>query len=302
MIEARRRSVIALGRSADQGAPRRGGVAVEFALIAFALYLILAGMLSFGRWMAVQQIAQDAARFAAREVALYPVPAEATFGDLVGLDAYAEFRSAIYDPDFLVVDLDQVAASGQTLDQVVSRWPVVNQALRPLMIFSTVEIGGGVTARLLHVPGAITDSTRVPDPTDPRLPSGLTVVIPRVLERDPVTGVETLEYADVLEEIQRPASAGSTFPVSQGGVVNLRLNIPFQSAALVGYLPGSTVVEPIEAADQGFGRNILGPGPDGAGPYSGTEGLGRLEAVGKRVRPFRRLIAAQALFRREVVL
>lgn len=283
----------------DRSTPsrERGGVAVEFALIAFALYLIIAGMLSFGRWMAVQQAAQDVARFAAREVALYPLPAETDSLDAALADS--GFRAAVYDPDLLVVDLDALAA-GQTLDDVFAAMPVVNRALRPLMIFSTVDTPEGLL-RLLHVPGAIVNSDLLPGPTGLAAPTGFSVTIPRVTARDPVTGVETLEFADVLEEVKGDGIPGS-LPISRGGVANLRLNVPFQSAALVGYLSTAAPDQPIEAVDPAGPFNIVGPGPDGAGPYSGTTGLGRLEALGKQVRPFRRLIAAQALFRREVVL
>lgn len=297
MIETCTRSISTLRRRAGQGAARRGGVAVEFALIAFALYLILAGMLSFGRWMAVQQAAQDAARFAAREIALYPLPAETNTLDQALLDP--GFRAAIYDPDFLVVNLDAIP-DGSTLDQVFAAMPVVNRALRPLMIFSTVDTPEG-RLRLLHLPGAIVDSATTPAPTGLAAPTGYSVLIPRVIGRDPTTGAELLERAPVLEEVSGAGIPGS-FPVTRGGVVNVRLNVPFQAAALVGYLPGATIDNPIEASDPARAFNIIGPGPDGAGPYSGSLGLGRLEAVGKQVRPFRRLIAAQALFRREVVL
>jgi hypothetical protein len=40
----------------------------------------------------------------------------------------------------------------------------------------------------------------------------------------------------------------------------------------------------------------------GVGPYAGAYGLGRQLALGGRtVRPFRKLISAQAIYRREVV-
>ncbi|MDA8988765.1 pilus assembly protein [bacterium] len=129
--------------------PQAGGVAVEFALIALSLYLVLAGMLSLGRWMAVSQAAQDAARFAAREFALYPLP-----GDFGFQDALAEpgFRGAVYDADYVVVDL-VTTPPGPALEAFFASMPVVNQALRPLMITSTVATPGG-TRRLLHMPGA----------------------------------------------------------------------------------------------------------------------------------------------------
>ncbi|MEM9378751.1 MAG: hypothetical protein AAGB93_02300, partial [Planctomycetota bacterium] len=93
------------------------------------------------------------------------------------------------------------------------------------------------------------------------------------------------------------------------GLVAIRLNVAYQSATLAAYIPtgefapgGNPFQRPIEAGNRGGNNVIVGPGPEGAGPYSGALGLGRLEALGVSVRPFRRLIAAQALFRREVFL
>lgn len=279
---------------AQQDHPRRGGVAVEFALIALALYLVLAGMLSLGRWMAVSQAAQDAARFAAREAALYPLPAEITFE---GALADPGFRAAVYDPDFVVVDLNETPP-GPALEAFFAAMPVVNRALRPLMITSDVRTPDG-PRRLLHMPGAIVAS--------PTSPTGLSVLVPRILSRDPKTGAETsIELAPVLEEIAGGPTGAGTFPVSSGGIAGLRLNVPFQSAAFTAYLPPDAGLgAPISAsadATAGGGFDIFGPGPEGAGPYSGPLGLGRLEAFGITARPFRRLVAAQALFRRELAL
>ena len=106
-------------------AARRGGVAVEFALISLALYLVVASMISLGRWMAVQQSAQDAARFAARECALFPLPAGMGFAQALG---NADFRAAVYNPDLVVVDID-ANPPGDALNQFFAALPPVNQAL-----------------------------------------------------------------------------------------------------------------------------------------------------------------------------
>ena len=273
--------------AAGDPASRKGGVAVEFALISLALYFVLAGMISLGRWMAVTQSAQDVARFAARECALYPLPASTSF-EMALLDP--DFRAAVYNPDLVVVDLD-ANPPGPALDQFFSALPPVNQALRPLMVTSDVETGTG-RRRLLHMPGAIVDSVMSPN--------GLSVLVPRILARDPTTGAETqVELIPVLEEISPGAFALN--PDGSGGLAGLRLNVPFQSATLTEYLPSNTGI-PIEATELGGSNTIFGPGPEGAGPYSGSFGLGRLEAFGITARPFRRLVAAQALFRREILL
>ncbi|MDG1984174.1 MAG: TadE/TadG family type IV pilus assembly protein [Planctomycetota bacterium] len=270
---------------------RAGGVAVEFALISLSLYLVLAGMLSLGRWMAVTQAAQDAARFAAREVALYPLP-----GDFGFADALAEpgFKGAVYDPDYVVVDLD-ATPPGAALEAFFANMPVVNQALRPLMITSAVDTPGG-RRRLLHMPGAIVASNTSL--------TGLSVLVPRILERDPVTGEEiSIELAPVLEEVAQSGQPGA-FALSRGGIAAIRLNVPFQAAALTAFLQadGSDGRAIVANTNLGGPNVVVGPGPDGAGPYSGSLGLGQLEALGVSVRPFRRLVAAQALFRRELIL
>ena len=281
------------------GASRRsrnaGAALLEFALASLALYLVVAAMLSLGRWMAIVQSAQEAVRIAAREAALFPLPAEFTFEQAL-LDP--SFRSAVYDPDQLVVDLGD-NPPGPALEAVFAGMPVVNRALRPLMITSTVDVGGNLR-RLLHMPGTIIDAASSP--------SGLTVVVPRVDERDAATGSETgITIVPVLEEVG-PGSFSVASP--DRGLVALRLNVPFQSASLSAYVPtgeitpqGDPVQRPALAVDPGGGGySIVGPGPEGAGPYSGSYGLGEQFALGQSVRPFRRLVTPQALFRREVFL
>ena len=276
---------------------------VEFALVSFALYLLVAAVIGLGRWMATVQSAQDAARIAAREIALYPLPAEYTFQDAL---ADPGFRQAVYDPDYLVVDLDANPPEAG-LEAFFAAMPVVNRALRPLMITSVVDVGG-VERRLQHLPGLLTDSATSP--------SGLTVLVPRIDSRDPATGAETgITLLPVLEEVADPSDGTGPFSlVDDGsggfssrdrGLVVVRLNVPYQSATLSAYLPAANMTpqgdpfnEPVVASDPGGGGyDITGPGP-----YSGTYGLGEHLALGQQVRPFRRLIAAQAIFRREVYL
>lgn len=277
------------------GLSRRGGVMVEFALVCFALYLLLAAMIGLGQWMSAVQSAQDAARIAAREIALYPLPADFTFENAL---ADPGFRQAVYDPDFLVVDLS-ANPPGAALEAFFDGMPVVNRAMRPLMITSSVDTGSGLR-RLLHVPGLITNSATSP--------SGLTVVIPRVDARDPDTGAESaITLVNVLEEV-----GGGSFSITspERGLVAVRLNLPYQSATLSAYVPqvattpqGDPFNQPVLASDPpGGGVDIIGPGPNGEGPYSGTYGLGEQYVLGQSVRPFRRLITAQAMFRREVYL
>lgn len=269
---------------------------VEFALVSFVLYLLIAAVIGLGRWMALVQSAQDAARVAAREIALHPLPAEFTFAQA---QADPGFRRAVYDPDLLVVDLE-ATPPGPALEGFFAAMPVVNRALRPLMITSTANVNGEAR-RLLHLPGALIDSATSP--------TGLTVIVPRVDGRDAATGVESVTLVPVLEEV----GAGSFSVLSPDrGLVAIRLNVPYQSATLSAYIPsqaaGDPSQEPVSADDANVtvlgggaaGHPIIGPGPDQTGPYSGTFGMGEHLALGRSVRPFRRLVAAQAIFRREV--
>jgi len=277
----------------EQRERRFGGALVEFALVSLVLYLLVAAAISFGRWMATVQAAQEAVRVAAREFALYPLPAGYDFGMALG---DAGFQGAVYSADHLVVDLDAIATDAE-LEARFAGMPVVNRALRPLMITSTVEVGAG-TRRVLHMPGAVVDS--------PTSPSGLTVLVPRIDSRDPDTGAEVgITLLEVLEEV-----GPGSFSVADGGLVAIRINVPFQSATLSAYLStadltsqGEPFQQPVVALDPAGGGNpIVGPGPEGAGPYSGRYGLGEHLALGGSVRPFRRLVTAQAVFRREVYL
>lgn len=285
-----------LRRTSRAKPQRRGGVMVEFALVAFVLYLLLAAVLGLGRLTFVSQGAQEAVRVAAREIALYPLPAQTQFAEAL---ADPGFQGAVYSEDHLVVDLE-ANPPGPALEARFAAMPVANRALRPLMVTSQVDVGGGL--RLIqHLPGALIDSATAP--------SGLTVRVPLVTARDAETGVETIDLVPVLEEVG-PGSFSTDS--ADGGLVAIRLNVPYQSATLSAYLPGPVNEQgnptnlPVLADDASVDApadayvTSVGPGPDGTGPYSGTYGLGEANALGQQVRPFRRVVAAQALFRREV--
>jgi len=289
------------------GRGRRGAVLVEFALVSLVLYLLVAAGLEFGRATFSAQVIQDAARLGARELALTPLPAAMTLDDAL---ARAEVRSRIYDPERLVIDLDTDVAAGQTLDEFFGALPLVNQALRPAMIYEEVEIGGA-TRRLLRYPGALLG--------DPSAPSGLTVGIPLVTSRS-ASGEETIEWLAAVEEIRNdrtdpttgPFSMDASGPAVRHGLVALRINYPYQAASLGGYR--ASPAGPLEpngtnpnVADDGAvtetnapaAGSVIGSLTSSPGAYSGPFGLGTQLAVGQRVRPFRRLLTAQAIFRRE---
>ncbi len=282
----------------------RGAVLVEFALVALAFYLLVAAIVTFGMLIHTAQVAQDAARLMARELSLTALPAAFTFDQAM---ASSVVRTGIFSPDALVVDLDDIPG-GVSLDTFVASMPDVNRALRPLMIYDEVETSGGLR-RLLRIPGALIVS--------PTAPSGLTVAVPQVVNVS-ASGHETIRWLPVVEEVRTdpanpatgPFSVTSTAPVA--GVVAIRINIPSQSSAMGSFITQPTnyapnMDHPVLADDSGVvavnaapGALAGAPSTTGFGANDGVYGLGHVEALAKQIRPFRRVVTAQAFFRREI--
>jgi len=279
---------------------QRGGVLIEFAVIALALYLLLALIIDFGRLMFTAQAVQEAARVAARELALVPLPAATTFAQALQDPVV---RATVYDPGRLVI---QVPGDDAAFQAILAALPVVNKALVPLMIHETIG-----DADYLRYPGALL--------TDPTAPFGFSVGIPRVIIRG-AEGVETIEWTAPIEEIIADPADPLTGPFSlasigpQQGLVAIRVNYPYQAAMLVGFQQGPDGPfepggEAIQANDGGVTAVNAPPGglapaspAGGIGPYAGTYGLGGQFNWMETRRPFRKLLTAQAIFRREVLL
>jgi hypothetical protein len=311
--------VIQIGRAGH----RRGQAVLEFALIFLVIYLLVVAIVEFGRLFTGTQTLQTAVDQAARELSRVPLPSTATFADAL---ANQQVIDGVYDPNYLAINIsgmqpgqslfDFFAVEGITL-------PSVNQALLPMMISDTAN---GVT--LLRYPGALI--TSAPAVTKPGY-SGLTVAVPLVVSPSGV-GPETVEWHAVLEEIT-DAGGNGAFSVAStppsglpGGVVAVRLNYPFQAATMAGYQApaldanGETLPNagnPMLANDGGVtatnptpgGGSLVAPDPPPAdaqsgaayaGPYGGTYGLGEMGLYKQTVRPFRRVMSAQAVVRREV--
>lgn len=282
----------------------RGAVFLEFALVLLVLYLTLFGALELGRAIFGGQLVQDTARVAARELALMPLPPEITFEEAL---EDPRVKARIYDDDYLVIDLDAVG----DLDDFFAGLPLVNQMLRPLMIVDRLGGDDQNGQTLLRYPGALL--------SDPESKTGFTVQIPRVVSRTD-SGVESIHWIPVLEEVKAKDAAQGAFSIlaSEGGnvargVVVLRVNYPYQSAALSGFQAnpdadrGKNMSRYIEAQDGAVtqlspplgGASLLG-NDSPAGTYAGPFGLGRQLALIRTLRPYRKLISGQAIFRREV--
>jgi hypothetical protein len=285
--------------------PRRGQALVEFAIIAFVLTLLLGAMLTFGFLLFGANVLQQAADVGAQELARHPFSPTGTFEEAVS-------DSGLFDEAALVIPAN---TDPNTL-------PLINRLLFPLYIYD-------VDIDQLRYPGALVRNTDT---------NQLTVLIPIVGfgNRDPVTGVETItEWRRVVEEIvpagelQGPYSLAAT-DTQRGsldeGMVALRISYPHQSGALVAYLqtdgngnavpPAETLGRddlvniPVQADDASVTHDML---PDGytlesltpnsvvdGSPNRGEFGLGEMQALGTTVRPYRKVLTAQAIYRREV--
>lgn len=305
---------------------RSGQSLVEFAVVSLVLYMLLAAILTFGHMLYVAQGLQGAADLAAREISRTPLPADTTFETVLTDGSVA----AIYSEDNLVFDLNTLGPGQSFFQDVVSGWPVLNQQLATMMVVDRPDFDGDGTPdrNFIRYPGALLD--------DATKPSGFTVGIPLVAARA-ADGVEAIRWIKVVEEIE-PTDVNDPkydpFPVSNTvtrGIVALRINYPFQSASMSSFRHDSTAPDfPFEptigrpnAADDGAvvelnpadrpgdlnGAPLVGGGLDPvyAGTYGGQYGLGAQGALGSEqltgrrpVRPFRRVISAQAIYRREI--
>jgi hypothetical protein len=293
---------------------RRGQSLVEFALIALVLYVLLAAVLEFGRLLHGAQTVQGAVDQAAREISRVPLPPADDF-----LTAMQDPRfQTVYSEDFLVIDLsnwtDPTQGLVDYLDSLAPPMPPINKALVPLMFVAPV---GGKS--MLRYPGALVTSDTAP--------SGLTVMVPLLTAGSmPGVGPESIVWHRVLEEIPDSSGSGGPFSLTwvdpsgnnvPGGLVAVRLNYPFQAASMSGFQANPngpfepTIGSPMMADDGGVtavnavpngGTPVAPDQPAGqyAGTYGGTYGLGEQGALAQTVRPFRRVISAQAIFRREV--
>lgn len=317
----------------------RGAALVEFALVSLVLYLMLAGAIEFGRLMFAANAVQDVARLAARELSVAPLAAEATFDYALTCDPAADpaclqdLRRRIFDPSCLVVDVTDPAVAADP-DAFFAAMPVVNRALRALMITEPDR------PNLLRYPGALLGDSSggacaAVGPNGQAAATGFIVGIPFVRSRGE-GGTETITWVPVLEEIraaadqQCPARGAFSLvylpdldecgplaadPAATRGLAAVRVNYPFQAGMLSAFQaapPADTDPLPpnwggvitaddgaVEATNAAPGSVIEGGAATGV--YVGSYGLGRQFAfAGRTVRPFRRLVSAQAIFRREV--
>jgi hypothetical protein len=283
---------------------RRGQALIEFAIIALVSYLLLAAIITFGLQLYGAQGMQQVADLAAREISRTPLPPtmtldEVLYGSVTDFPSLSDFRQRVFDPQFLVIP-------DEGLSGLIGQLPLVNQQLLPYMIPDVID-----DAAVLRYPGAVFSGAN----------GSYEVWIPLVVGRS-ADGTETVDWVRPLEEI-KPSSGPSPFSVTspQAGIVALRVNYPVQSPAMSSFRENAagpfepTIGQPNVANDAGVGvQDTDGNTPSGTAlpgqqpTYAGPYGLGTQQALGSQqltggqpVRPFRRVITAQAIFRREVI-
>jgi hypothetical protein len=167
--------------------------------------------------------------------------------------------------------------------------------------------------------------------SDPRPNSNMqllgseTIVWHAVVEAIPFADNTGNQY-DVFSVTSPSANATSAIPA--GGLAAVRVNYPFQAATMVSYPPPPNPNQPFVVqgepstfrvlnANTANDTNVSSSDPNNflnggtpvapnaqpgfySGPYGGTYGLGTLGAVDLQVRPFRKTISCQAIYRREV--
>jgi len=266
------------------------------------LVLIIGATISFGLFFFQANVLQQAVDVGAQEISRFPFAATGTLGlgdlnvdlnDSNILTNDAKFKLEIYDEERLVLD--------RNAD--VTDLPLLNRLLVPVMIPDTIN---GEPVR--RFPGAVVTNAN----------GNRTVLIP-IINYDSVTGAETLiRWVAPVEEISsssgnRPYSLDASDPSSSfvPGMVALRINYPAQSTTLVNRTgdEGQVIIEADDAliapSDTGSNYSLVVPaesGPANTTINSGRFGLGRQAALLRTagVRPYRKVLSSQAIYRREV--
>jgi hypothetical protein len=308
---------------------RRGQSLVEFAVVALVVYMLLAAILTFGHALYVAQGLQTAVDLGAREISRTPLPAMMNFDDAPNLENedeggaihHSKVRRRIFDDALLVIDIDEFYANFPTDDpngpnifrDLVPTLPLLNQQLVTMMVVDNGLLrypGALLTRSAVEPPDGVSFDEKSPyaSPTEykPWIAGDELIVEVPVITGRAADGSETLRWVPIVEEIDTEESPdddtgpnADPFNIGspQRGIVALRINYPFQSASMSSFRENDA--GPFEPT---IGNPNVANEADSvtAGTYAGADGLGVQLAFGQRVRPYRRVISAQAIYRREV--
>jgi hypothetical protein len=277
------------------------------------LVILIGATLSFGLFFFQANTLQQGVDVAAQEISRMPFAptAELGLGDLSAANTAvmydSNFQSQIYDEQFLVIH-DSEWAAGTTANgdyrAYVDTLPLLNRLLATVMV-RDATFGAGVT----RFPGAIVANSITGEET---------VLVPIIGYN--ADGTETLvEWVAPVEEI-RPGGGQGPFSLTATnsaasfvpGMVALRINYPAQSTTLVNRTGdrGQVIIRADDSSlggDGDTGSNyslVVGAesGPADTTINSGRYGLGRQAALfeANGIRPYRKVMSVQAIYRREV--
>ena len=244
--------------------------------------------------------------------------AYALSGDCTQDPSLIPVRQQVFDDNLLVLSIDSVQSNtgGLTYNggHLIGDFPIVTQQLLPLMVNDQVN-----GQPLLRFPGAMFQGTSNSSASPAGINySGYVVRIPLV--STPTSSGETIiNWLNPLEPIL-DSNGADAFAVNAvtisglSGAVALRINYPYQSASMSGFVPPANPASPPGPPDNPVvpvpannSSSSSPPGVGGAvtsdfqyGPYAGANGLGRQAAFDTTVRPYRSVISSQAIYRREV--
>ncbi|HWL07081.1 MAG TPA: hypothetical protein VNQ76_01580 [Planctomicrobium sp.] len=292
---------------------------MEFAFISFIMVTMMGVTITIGYFLYAAQTLQQVVDVAAQEIARMPYAPT----DELGLgrtgtnnDAWVmhdpDFRDQIYKPELLIVTKDTL--DGHGFQEFMADQPLVNRLLSPLMIFEKSPDG---TDWRYRYPGTIVNDTEN---------NYQTVLIP-IMEYNADGSEEFINWVAPVEEISRTdgmfpyAVDSSSDPMR--GVVALRINYPAQSGLAVKIpfqqLGQKEFTEPNDDFDNDpSSTRFTVLGNDFVGVYNnqhdhqvqgGRYGLGRLfinrnaadvNSEPIPVRPYRKVISVQAIYRREL--
>lgn len=302
---------------------RAGQALVEFAVVAFVLTFLLAAMLALGFLFFSANVLQQAADVGAMELARHPESPTADFP--TGLE-----NSGLFSESDLVVpvgtDPSSLPLINRLLFSVYVYDPDINMVRYPGTLVTNGDLDTTVVIPIIG-PGNRDATTGV----NPIGTSGADTISEwrRVVEEVTPTGETAGPYSIT-------ASPGQQGGLGQPGMVALRINYPYQSSALVAYVhtdadgnvipPPETIGRdgvlnvPITANDADIigadtatfpdgqtlaaaGYALVNPSADpniGASAHRGAYGFGETRAFLTTVRPYRKVITAQGIYRREV--
>ncbi len=326
MVAGMSRSVRVANDNRQFARNRRGSVLIEFAMIAMVTTLLLSATITFGLMMFQANIAQRlVADEGALAIARMPLSINATSLGMSLTPPEADtmpisqsdpnFKTQIYDEKYLYVTQDDL--NGTDWTDFVTTLPLINRLLTSVMFVDYSMDPTGVYRFPAHV---VENSD-----------GQLTVLVPIVNYQ-----TSTITWAKPVEEVLIPDGGGSFLsqfnatppatppPNFVPSVVAIRVNIPSQSASMSGFAPpapsAASTNDPVPAddgslSDSGLGSYSLVVGAnqykdqpdnvsDGSNVYGGKYGLGQQLSystwVGPLgVRPFRKVVSAQAVYRRE---